>query len=131
MVCRPIRPTLRPGVVLQRPAQPKHRLPLPLEARRRTTGSQTSSSRRIDDLATNDVETPDRLRPERNPRTIPIAGWLYRAVRAAGLEATLRYEHRRAATERLLGIPEAFAWCWAKGGHWRSHIRPVITVQTV
>lgn len=70
MVCRPIHPTLRPGVVLQRPAQPKHRLPLPLEARRRTTGSQTSSSRRIDDLATSDVETPDRLRPERNPRTI-------------------------------------------------------------
>ena len=35
------------------------------------------------------------------------------------------------ATEQLLGIPDAFAWCWAKGGHWRSHIRPVITVQTV
>mgnify|MGYP007096629326 FL=1 len=56
---------------------------------------------------------------------------LYRAVRAAGHEATMRYEHRRAATEQLLGIPDAFAWCWANGGYWRSHIRPVITVQTV
>lgn len=56
---------------------------------------------------------------------------LYRAVRAAGREAAFRYEHRRAATERLLGIPDAFAWSWAKGGHWRAHIRSVITVQTV
>ncbi|BBZ48711.1 hypothetical protein H7H82_10165 [Mycobacterium heidelbergense] len=56
---------------------------------------------------------------------------LYRAVRAAGREATLRYEHRRAATEGLLGIPDAFAWCWAKGGRWRSHIRAVISVKSV
>lgn len=56
---------------------------------------------------------------------------LYRAVRDAGREATIRYEHRRAATERLLGIPDAFAWCWAKGGRWRTHIQPVITVRTV
>jgi len=56
---------------------------------------------------------------------------LYRAVRDARREATIRYEHRRAATERLLGIPDAFAWCWAKGGRWARHIQPVITVRTV
>jgi len=43
----------------------------------------------------------------------------------------VRYEHRRAATEPLRGIPDAFAWCWAKGGHWRSHIQPIITVKFV
>jgi len=56
---------------------------------------------------------------------------LYGAIRTAGRQDTLRYEHRRATAERLLGIPDAFAWCWAKGGHWRSHIRPVITVRVI
>lgn len=56
---------------------------------------------------------------------------LYHAVRSAGREATIRYQHRRGPGEPLLGIPDAFAWCWAKGGQWRSHIRPVITVKIV
>jgi hypothetical protein len=34
---------------------------------------------------------------------------LYHAVRALGVDGTLRYAHRRAAAERLLGIPDAFA----------------------
>ncbi|AOS95124.1 hypothetical protein AN931_23285 [Mycobacterium intracellulare subsp. chimaera] len=84
----------------------------------------------VDDLAASDVETlivldQDETLVQSDRRL------LYHAVRAAGREATLRYEHRRAAAERLLGIPDAFAWCWAKGGYWRSHIRSVITVQTV
>lgn len=56
---------------------------------------------------------------------------LYQAVREAGREATVRYAHRRAAEERLLGIPDAYAWCWAKGGHWRPLIEPAISVRTV
>lgn len=84
----------------------------------------------IDDLATSDIETLIVLDQDeslvQSDRRL-----LYRAVRAAGREATMRYEHRRASTEQLLGIPDAFAWCWAKGGHWRSHIRPAITLQTV
>jgi hypothetical protein len=39
----------------------------------------------------------------------------------------LRYEHRRASAEQLLAIPDAIAWCWAKGGHWRRRIEPAIT----
>jgi hypothetical protein len=35
---------------------------------------------------------------------------------------TLRYEHRRAAAEQLLTLPDAIAWCWAKGGDWRRRI---------
>ena len=48
-------------------------------------------------------------------------------TRAAGCRATLRYEHRRAPTELALAIPDAIAWCWAKGGDWRRRIEPVVT----
>lgn len=47
-------------------------------------------------------------------------------TRAAGCRDTLRYQHRRATEERLLAIPDAIAWCWAKGGHWRRRIQPVV-----
>lgn len=40
---------------------------------------------------------------------------LYRAARDANCP-DLRYEHRRAAAEQLLALPDAIAWCWAKGG---------------
>jgi len=50
---------------------------------------------------------------------------IYAHTRAA--EATsLRYEHRRAAADQLLGIPDAIAWCWSKGGDWRRRIAPVV-----
>lgn len=48
-------------------------------------------------------------------------------TRAAGCRDTLRYEHRRAATEQLLALPDAIAWCWAKGGDWRRRISPAVT----
>ena len=48
-------------------------------------------------------------------------------TRAAECRETLRYEHRRAAAEQLLALPDAIAWCWAKGGDWRRRIEPVIT----
>jgi len=51
---------------------------------------------------------------------------LYRATREAGCP-DLRYEHRRAAAELLLALPDAIAWCWAKGGDWRRRIQPVVT----
>jgi hypothetical protein len=50
---------------------------------------------------------------------------LYRATREAGC-AELRYEHLRAATEQLLALPDAIAWCWAKGGDCRRRIEPVV-----
>ncbi|HEX7321541.1 MAG TPA: hypothetical protein VF299_01200 [Mycobacterium sp.] len=84
----------------------------------------------VEDLAASNLETLIVLDQD---ETIMHADrqLLYRAVRDTGSESTLRYEHRRAVTEQLLGIPDAFAWCWAKGGRWRTHIRPVITVRTV
>lgn len=47
-------------------------------------------------------------------------------TRAAGCRETLRYEHRRASVEPLLALPDAIAWCWAKGGEWRRRIQPVV-----
>ncbi len=48
---------------------------------------------------------------------------LYRATREAACP-DLRYEHRRAVVgvEQLLALPDAIAWCWAKGGDWRRRI---------
>lgn len=50
---------------------------------------------------------------------------LYRAVRDADCP-DLRYEHRRATAEQLLAIPDAVAWCWAKGGDWRRRVESVV-----
>lgn len=47
-------------------------------------------------------------------------------TRAAKCRDTFRYEHRNAPTELLLAVPDAIAWCWAKGGGWRAQIRPAV-----
>jgi hypothetical protein len=52
---------------------------------------------------------------------------LYQQVRKAGVSDTLRYDHLRAHEECLLSIPDALAWCWAKGGRWRNAILRMIT----
>ena len=48
-------------------------------------------------------------------------------TRPAGCRDTLRYEHRTAATEQLLALPDAIAWCWAQGGDWRRRIETLVT----
>jgi hypothetical protein len=48
-------------------------------------------------------------------------------TREAGCRDTLRYEHRRAASELLVAVPDAIAWCWAKGGDWRRRVEPIVT----
>jgi len=48
-------------------------------------------------------------------------------TREVGCRHTLRYEHRRAREEPLLAIPDAIAWCWAKGGDWRRRVEPVVS----
>jgi hypothetical protein len=52
--------------------------------------------------------------------------FLYNAVRAADLVDSVRYVHVRAKTELLLCVPDAIAWCWARGGRWKQRIRPVV-----
>jgi hypothetical protein len=50
---------------------------------------------------------------------------LFGACRDA--DARMSYRHERAATEPLLCVPDAVAWCWAKRGDWRRRIEPVVT----
>lgn len=52
---------------------------------------------------------------------------LYREVRETGIADTLRYDHMRAHEECLLAMPDAIAWCWARGGRWRSEAQRVVT----
>jgi hypothetical protein len=60
-----------------------------------------------------------------------LVGWdnqcLIETTRATGQRETLHYEHSRGAAEKLLALPDAIAWCWAKGGDWRRRIAPVVT----
>lgn len=52
---------------------------------------------------------------------------LIELVRRAGVRGRMTYRHSKAAQEPLLSIPDAVAWCWAKGGTWRERIQPVVT----
>lgn len=51
---------------------------------------------------------------------------LFDLTRKAGCVDTLRYEHHRASSEVLLLIPDAVAWCWARGGIWRQLVAPIV-----
>ena len=52
--------------------------------------------------------------------------FLYNAVHAAGVASTVRYAHHRAKTELLLTVPDAIAWCWARGGQWKDRVRAAV-----
>ena len=52
---------------------------------------------------------------------------LIEITREDGCRDTLRYEHRRAEHELLLAVPDAVAWCWAKGGHWHDRVQRLVT----
>lgn len=47
-------------------------------------------------------------------------------TRAENCRDTFRYEHRNAPMELMLAVPDAIAWCWAKGGVWKARIQPVV-----
>jgi hypothetical protein len=51
---------------------------------------------------------------------------LFQAVRSAGVEGALRYDHLRASEEPLLWISDAVAWCWSHGGRWREATHPLV-----
>ena len=51
---------------------------------------------------------------------------LIELARAAGTRDRLTYEHQSRTDEPLLTVPDAIAWCWARGGAWRERIQPVV-----
>jgi hypothetical protein len=52
---------------------------------------------------------------------------LYDRVRAAGLADDFQYHHLRSREEALLAIPDAVAWCWARGNPWRTKLQGLVT----
>ncbi|MEH1056039.1 hypothetical protein V6U89_12595 [Micromonospora sp. CPCC 206171] len=52
---------------------------------------------------------------------------LFEQVRQSGMAGALRYDQLRAHEECLLAIPDALAWCWAKGGRWRNSVRHMVS----
>lgn len=66
------------------------------------------------------LEEDETLRSWDNQRLIEL-------TRAAGCRDTFRYEHRSASNEQLLALPDAVAWCWARGADWRHRLGPVVT----
>ncbi|MGV9767206.1 hypothetical protein [Micromonospora tulbaghiae] len=52
---------------------------------------------------------------------------LFEQVRKCGVDGRLRYDQLRAHEEGLLAVPDALAWCWAKGGRWKDSIRRMIS----
>lgn len=71
------------------------------------------------------IEQDDSVRWWDQQRLIEI-------TREVGCRDSLRYEHQRAENELLLGIPDAIAWCWARGGQWRDRINDLVhEVRTV
>lgn len=51
---------------------------------------------------------------------------LYRYVHQAKPNGAISYQHQRASAELLLGLPDAIAWAWARGGNWRRQARPAV-----
>jgi hypothetical protein len=86
--------------------------------------------RLVDDLASVRAE---RLVLEREDAALKgDNALLYVQVRKVGIDDALRYDHMRAYEESLLALPDAIAWCWAKGGHRRRRVRPLVeTVKRV
>jgi hypothetical protein len=52
---------------------------------------------------------------------------IFGQLRSGGDGNALRYAHMRAYEESLLAIPDAIAWSWAKGGHWRARVNEIVT----
>jgi hypothetical protein len=69
----------------------------------------------------------ERLVIERDDSTISHdRRTLYQAVGKVGVRGDLQYVHLRAKDEALLALPDAFAWCHAKGGKWRRRIEDLV-----
>lgn len=46
-------------------------------------------------------------------------------------QPTFEYRHQPSATEPLLWIPDAVAWAWGRGGHWRTRVEELQLVRSV
>lgn len=51
---------------------------------------------------------------------------IFAQLRVADRADALQYIHMRAYEECLLALPDAIAWCWAKGGSWRARVSGIV-----
>jgi len=51
---------------------------------------------------------------------------LYREIESNRVQGTIQYSHDTAKNEPLLWIPDAIAWSFARGGEWKTRIKPLI-----
>lgn len=52
---------------------------------------------------------------------------LIELLRSNRLKDRVDYRHVDRHQELLLALPDAVAWCWARGGDWRRRIKPIVT----
>jgi hypothetical protein len=51
---------------------------------------------------------------------------IQKRLKQVELSDVIGVDHCRASGERLLAIPDAVAWCYAKGGAWRRDVMPLV-----
>jgi len=69
--------------------------------------------------------TAERLVVEREESTYEHdRRWLRNATHRFGCQDTLRWDLFVAKADPLLWVPDAVAWCWMRGGHWRRKVAP-------
>lgn len=52
---------------------------------------------------------------------------LSRYLKTLNATDKLRFEHLAPAADPLLWVPDAVAWAWAKGGHWKDSVKGIVT----
>lgn len=48
--------------------------------------------------------------------------WLFEEL----AKTSIRYDHADRHSDALLWVPDAIAWCWQRGGEWRSKVRDAV-----
>ncbi|KAF0964936.1 MULTISPECIES: hypothetical protein [Rhodococcus] len=94
-----------------------------------TLDAKTGRTRCLEQLVTDlAAEGASRLVLEQDDSLVKAdRATLYTATRRHGVEEKLRYQHLPARSEPMLWIPDAVAWCLARGGQWPARVAPIIT----
>lgn len=54
---------------------------------------------------------------------------LYQAVSRCGAQASMSYQHLKAKDEPMLWVPDAVAWCLARGQEWPARVESMIATR--
>lgn len=96
----------------------------------RTPKTEEQDRQRCLEQATHDlVELRARraVLDSRDHRDSHDTATIYRALGRRPSETEVTYEHLNSASVPLLWIPDAVAWCYGAGGHWRRRVMPIVS----